>query len=67
LRGGTQTPDQALFGWPAFAPAILVSKEGPTTTLSQFSQHERVSSALTTLMGLAIIAALASWLVLLPY
>lgn len=37
------------------------------TTLSQFSQHERVSSALTALMALAIVAALASWLVLLPY
>ena len=37
------------------------------TTLSQFSQHERVSSALTTLIALAVVAAVASWLVLLPY
>ena len=37
------------------------------TTLSQFSQHERVSSVLTTLMALALVTALAFWLALLPY
>jgi hypothetical protein len=42
----------------AVAPTILVKREVTMTTLSQFSQHERVSTALTALMALAI-AALA--------
>jgi hypothetical protein len=34
---------------------------------THFGERERVSSAMTTLMALAIVSALAFWLVLLPY
>jgi hypothetical protein len=37
------------------------------TTHTHFSDHERVSTAMSTLMALAIVSALAFWLVLLPY
>ncbi len=37
------------------------------TTHTHFHEQERVSSALTTLMALGLVGALAFWLVLLPY
>ena len=37
------------------------------STHTHFSDQERVSSAMTTLMALAIVSSLAFWLVLLPY
>jgi hypothetical protein len=37
------------------------------TTHTHFSEQERVSSAMSILMALVIVSALATWLVLLPY
>jgi hypothetical protein len=37
------------------------------TTHTHFSEQERISSAMSMLMALAIVSALAFWLVLLPY
>jgi hypothetical protein len=36
-------------------------------THTHFDEHERISSAMTELLALALIAGLAFWLVLLPY
>lgn len=36
-------------------------------THAHFHEQERLSSAMTVLMALALVAALAFWLVLLPY
>jgi flagellar biogenesis protein FliO len=41
--------------------------EGAMTTHTHFSEQERVSSAMSMLMALALVSALAFWLVLLPY
>jgi hypothetical protein len=38
-----------------------------TQTHTHFEDHERISSAMSTLLALGIVAALAFWLVLLPY
>jgi hypothetical protein len=38
-----------------------------THTHTHFDEQERISSAMSTLMALGIVVALAFWLVLLPY
>ena len=38
-----------------------------THTHTHFDEHERISSAMSTLLALGLVAALAFWLVLLPY
>jgi hypothetical protein len=37
------------------------------TTHTHFDEQERISSVLSTLAALALVGALAFWLVLLPY
>jgi hypothetical protein len=36
-------------------------------THTHFDEQERISSAMSTLLALGLVAALAFWLVLLPY
>ena len=36
-------------------------------THTHFEDHERISSAMSTLLALGLVAALAFWLVSLPY
>ena len=47
-------------------PAILTWGTNMTTH-THFDEQERISTSMSTLLALALVAALAFWLVLLPY